>query len=517
MQIHNYAISDTFLVSDFTKVNNFFDRVERGQNEDYRTPFFNEAARDEILSNWYDQMEYLLAKEHISIPGLLDFEEEMKSKVGPLSVMKPLSERMEDIEAYYKLINAKSIPIDSKAILSFITSIKGIKITPYNFEETINNMRLSTNSGIPFFTRRNKVVYQTKVILNQGQYYIAILGWRGQEGGPDVEDVKQRVVWMFPLAVNVRELSVYTPLIKAWQANNINSAYIGNTAVEMKITKCFDTKGDDYVVGTDFSKFDQHFNYDLQNAAEQCLNYMLPDQKGKEWLREVFPIKYEIPIAISANKMLTGKHGMGSGSGGTNFDECCAHSCLQHEVAIHHGQVLNPYSNAYGDDGYLTYPGIKVEDVIESYTSHGQEMNVDKQFVSKDSAIYLRRYFHMSYRNNKSIMLGIYSTCRALGRLMGQERFYRYEKEVDYAKYLTLRAWSIIENCNNHPLFDEFVKYVIKGDKYKLGLDIPGFIDGFESDFDKLRELDPDVLGYTKTLQSEHTGVKEWRDRKSVV
>lgn len=504
MNIVKYNLSDYFELPNSGLIN-YFNRVKTGQSEDYRTPFWNGAPRQDVLNKWLEELESL-DKQRKVVPGLLDYEKEMASKVGPLSVMKPLSERMEDIKHYYELVKVKSKPIEDQAIKRFISKILDVKVTLLNFDETVNQMRLSTNSGAPFFHKRRTVVDKTRTILNNE--YPAVIGWRGQEGGPEVEDVKQRVVWMFDFSDNIKEMMAYNPLIKGWQAHNINSAYISIRAVEEKLTKLFDTKGDDYVVVTDFSKFDQHFNRDLQNAAYECIARMLVS--GEKWLRDVFPIKYNIPLAITPFEMCVGSHGMGSGSGGTNFDECCAHSCMQEEAALLHNQVLNPYSNAYGDDGYLSYPGIDVDDIIDAYTSHGQEMNVDKQFVSKNSAIYLRRYFHTSYRDRQGIMLGIYSTTRALGRLMGQERYWNHD-EVGYAEYLTLRAWSILENCNHHPYFDEFVEFVIKGDQFKLGLAIPGFMERFEKTFDKLRELDPDVLGYTKTLQSGQTGVKDWR------
>lgn len=89
--------------------------------------------------------------------------------------------------------------------------------------------------------------------------------------------------------------------------------------------------------------------------------------------------------------MVVGDHGMGSGSGGTNSDESMAHRALQHTAAISKGQRLNPNSMAYGDDGVLTYPGIKVEDVIHIYEMMGQEMNPDKQYAATDNTVILRR------------------------------------------------------------------------------------------------------------------------------
>lgn len=498
------------------KASAYFTRVRNGQSEVYETPFFNGQNRMHVVENWFDRANSWFKQ---SVPGLSDFEKSMLEKVGPLSVMKPLAERIDDIDSYFSAVKIKSTPIDPKAIRAFISTLHGMKVPLRDARSTSDKMRLSTNSGVPYFARRRSVLEETLQLINDGAQNlcdVAILGWRGQEGGPAVDDIKQRVVWMFPFGRNITELQFYQPAIEKWQANNVNSAYISMEAVEEKITNLFNTKGDNYVIVTDFSKFDQHFNEDLQNAALEVIKSMSTGYNGFSWLEEVFPVKYNIPLLLQPTIIKDGKHGMGSGSGGTNFDECCAHSCLQHEVALHHGAMLNPFSNAYGDDGYLSYDGIDVDDVIESYTSHGQEMNADKQSASKHSAVYLRRYFHDSYRGKDGTMLGIYSTCRALGRLLYQERYYVYEDEVSYTRYVTLRAWSIIENCNRHPQFDEFVKYVISGDKYRLGLDIPGFFETCQSDFDKLRLLDPDVLGYTKTLQSGATGVKEWRIYKTL-
>lgn len=121
--------------------------------------------------------------------------------------------------------------------------------------------------------------------------------------------------------------------------------------------------------------------------------------------------------------MIKRGHGMASGSGGTNADETLSHRTLQHYVAIKNNAKLNKYSQALGDDGILTYPGIKIEHVVDAYSRFGQEMNPSKQYASTEDTVYLRRWYHTKYRTD-GVMKGVYSSFRALGRLMGQERFY---------------------------------------------------------------------------------------------
>lgn len=511
----------------------YFDIVQKGQPEEYRTTFAKGSSVQEVLNDWSSTLESITDK----WPTLVDFENDLKAKVGPMSIMKPLEERLEDIDHYYEMINLKSEPVSDKALKAVcaeFSKVRGLRVRSQ--QRTVDIMKKSTNSGSPYFTKRRAVTAKTLFCdcgisedgfswqklnsPNESQRSFsssqvtswgsaAVLGWRGQEGGPERDDVKQRVVWMFPYAVNIRELQVYQPLIESCQRFNLVPAWVSMESVDQRITRMFDTKGvDDVVICTDFSKFDQHFNADMQDAAKAILTSLLTDSASERlWLHSTFPIKYRIPLAYDYGKIRVGKHGMGSGSGGTNADETLAHRALQYESAIRKGAALNPNSQCLGDDGVLTYPGITVEDVIRSYTAHGQEMNADKQYVSKQDCIYLRRWHHVDYRD-KGICVGVYSTYRALGRLMEQERY--YDPDVWSATMVALRQLSIIENVKYHPLKEQFADFCMKRDKYRLGLDIPGFLDNVSSIAREAIDLMPDFLGYTKSMTLNQAGLDSW-------
>ncbi|AAG53583.1 RNA-dependent RNA polymerase [Human picobirnavirus] len=498
----------------------YFDRVRSGNTDEYRTTFFRGRSLDSILKAWKPTLD----KIENDWPTLLDFENDLAKKVGPLSIQKPLAERLDDIESYYESISLDSEPISRSAIAAVIAEwgdARGIQLRGQR--KTVDNMKKSTNSGSPFFTKRRAVVdktiparldylgVQTKQFLNNSDWYsAAVLGWRGQEGGPTDEDVKQRVVWMFPFGVNVKELQFYQPAIEIAQKRWITPAWIGMEAVDQRITKLFDTKAkSELVICTDFSKFDQHFNKDMQDAARTIIAALLNgSSESRDWLDNVFPVKYAIPLAMDMGVVKTGFHGMGSGSGGTNFDETLTHRALQYEAAQKAKSVLNPNSQCLGDDGILSYPGITVEDVTRSYSAHGQEMNIDKQYASAHDCTYLRRWHHDDYRVD-GVCVGVYATYRALGRLCEQERY--YDPEVWGPKMVALRQLSIIENCKYHPLREEFVNFCMKGDKYRLGLDIPGFLDNIEKLAMEATDLMPDFLGYTKSLgTSGDRGIGQW-------
>ena len=499
----------------------YFGRVKKGQSQVYDTPFAKGESTEDLLSNW----DKVLVSIQDEWPTLYEFENDLRSKVGPMSVMKPLEERREDIRSYYSSILKESAPISGSAIAAVKKEwnpARGLQVRTQS--KTIELMKKSSNSGSPYFNHRRNVTKETapchvwsvgdavyQQLPNKLYTGAAVLGWRGQEGGYSKEDVKQRVVWMFPYAVNIQELQVYQPLIEAAQKFSIVPAWVSMELVDRRITDLFDTKSqDDLIVCTDFSRFDQHFNRSLQEVAKSLLTAIFTDNSEmRKWVKEVFGIKYMIPLAVDTHSVLFGQHGMGSGSGGTNADETLAHRALQYEAAQAKGAILNPNSQCLGDDGILTYPGITVEDVVESYTRHGLDMNESKQYASTQDCTYLRRWHHKDYRIN-GVCAGVYSTFRALGRLRYLERY--YDPEIWGPKAVALRQLSIIENVKYHPLRDQFAEFCMKRDKYRLGIDIPGFLDNLEVEAQKTIDYIPDFLGYTKTLQSggSASGIQQW-------
>lgn len=506
----------------------YFGNVVKGQADIFDTPFAKGESTPELLKAW---MRILKSIDN-TWPTLWEFENDMASKVGPMSIRKPLEERMTDIDSYYDGVLLPSEPVDHSAVAAVIREWKpAAGLSPRDEKWTVSEMKKSTNSGSPFFQKRRDVVDQTLFSTvthdndfvyqllgfdqqHHGREYTAaaLLGWRGQEGGYSKEDVKQRVIWMFPFAVNIAELRVYQPLIELAQRNLIVPAWVSMELVDRRITELFDTKpSEDLVVCTDFSKFDQHFNKSLQDVAQEVLRATLDtSRKSTDWLERVFPIKYMIPLAYNWEQVRFGSHGMASGSGGTNADETLAHRSLQYEAAQRAGAKLNPNSQCLGDDGILTYPGITVEDVVATYTKHGLDMNPDKQYASPQDCVYLRRWHHKDYRVGGTCV-GVYSTCRALGRLRYLER-YMNPKYWD-RKMVALRQMSILENVKWHPLRDEFVEFCMARDRYRLGMDIPGFLANIKREAKKAMDYMPDFLGYTKTLQSGNDptgGIESW-------
>lgn len=494
-------------------------RQREGSDKIYETPFYRGVELGNVIDDWMK----ILAPKISEWPTLLDFEEEMRAKAGPMSVQKPLSERMDDILAYYNLSDGeKQLPDEViTQLLGNWSSVRGLGMR--SVDKTIENMKLSTNSGSPWFTKRRWVVDKLLPfhIIYEGDsdwrlkcpefngLITAVLGWRGQEGGPSVDDVKQRVLWMFSMAANIEELRVYQSLIEAMQKMSLIDSWNGDAAVDRRITALFDTKSDkDLVVCTDFSKFDQHINPGCQNSALRILQGLFtPSAEFDVWCHDIFPIKYGIPMCYDIGKFILGYHGMGSGSGGTNADETLFHSGLQVGAAMSAGSSLNLNSMCLGDDGLLTYPGIRVEDVVDFYTMFGQDMNLDKQYASPYDCTYLRRWHHVNYRVN-GVCVGVYPTVRALTHLRMLERFIDPDKWGIRA--VAMRNLSVIENCRYHPSGEDFIRFCMKGDKYRLGLDIPGFLDNLDAEFQKAKASGTLYISYSAEFANPKPPSQWW-------
>nr|AVX29478.1 RNA-dependent RNA polymerase [Marmot picobirnavirus] len=482
-----------------------------------RSPFGKGESVDSMLSEWISILESELVEDRYT--SLLQFERDKASKVGPMSVRLPLRERLDDIVNYYEsVVNVDAYePIDGNAIRSYIQEVRRLVggMHPKSIDETVWRMKKSTNGGLPTFQKRRELIplIKSSRLTRDAQYWdgrwyktAAVLGWRGQEGGPNPSDVKQRVVFMFPMLVNVHELRVYQTLIEAYQKARLVPAWISNDYVDNIITKLFDTKGDDdLVITTDFTKFDQHFNAHCQAAARSILQSLFTGLD--EWLDLVYPIKYDIPLLNRWGEITIGSHGMGSGSGGTNADETLVHSVLQRECAKMAGSQLNPYSMCLGDDGIISFPGCSVESVTNSYTRHGLDMNLEKQYYSTDDCVYLQRWHSKHYRV-EGICAGVYATCRALGRLCYQERY--YDPEYWGREAVAMRQLSIIENIKWHPLREKFADYCMKRDIYRLGLDIPGFIDQIDATWWNLNDHIQDFLSYSTMAGMSITPPSKW-------
>lgn len=136
----------------------YFNNVAKGQPKVYDTPFARGESTDQMLSRWMDVLKSISNK----WPSLYEYEIDLAKKVGPMSVMFPLEDRMKDIDSYYDGILLPSTDLDTsalKAVISEFSKVRGLRLRSQ--DRTVELMKKSTNSGSPFFTKRRLVLQKT--------------------------------------------------------------------------------------------------------------------------------------------------------------------------------------------------------------------------------------------------------------------------------------------------------------------------------------------------------------------
>ena len=412
------------------------------------------------------------------LPGRLgEIELEQRDKVGPLSIRLPLRQRLPQISEYFSRFktNVPEIELSESVVLGLYAQSR---LRPLSLSNAAGELAGNTNSGYPLFTRRGRVRGDDIAYAQNGAWrkFPAILGWRGQSSGLE-EDPKQRTVWMYPQSTNIREMQLFRPLQNLMSNGSHHAAWRTIEDVDSAVENVFRASEEtgEPVFSIDFSSFDQSVGPLLSSMAFDIARALF--QKGNEQLfDDVEEVFHTIGMLIQPSQVLTGMHGVPSGSVFTNWID----SVVQLEVAAHCARTLDssyePWNQVQGDDGLLVLPGVSdVSGIADCMLEFGLEMSSDKQFIGDEDCVYLQRYYHKSQKG------GMYPTYRALNSLMGQERF--FDEDEWGPDMVILRSIMILENAKNSPLFTDLVTFVMNGDKYRLGAAWPGGIDSllFES------------------------------------
>jgi hypothetical protein len=114
------------------------------------------------------------------------------------------------------------------------------------------------------------------------------------------------------------------------------------------------------------------------------------------------------------------------------------------------------------------YATDKPEELLQHFGQYGLKVNSEKSYISSHEAVYLQNLYSTDYLRD-DLIGGIYSTYRALCRIIFPERYNKYSDDgIGGADFSSIRTISILENCKFHPLFEDFVKFISEMDKHTL-------------------------------------------------
>jgi len=449
--IQDLNLSDEAVNSVLSNISN----IERGNDQVLLTPMGKINTPEAILQGWDSVYEGLITENKLT-DTLMRIESENRSKYGPRSIQKNWEQRKESLYDYFKLpkIDLTKIDLLYKAVEDL--KLKSV-LRPLTAENAIKFLKNNTSSGLPLL-RPGRIAKQQPIseIEEQLDQSIPSMTYTRTQ-----ENDKTRNVWGFPFCWKLEEMKFYQSLLQYQKKLPWRSALRTPEDVDSAITDCINKAMSTgaYLVSIDFSAYDASIHPEIQKA---CFKYI--SDLFQSWhLPEIDRIRHNftnIPI-VTPDGLLTGPHGVPSGSTFTNEVD----SIAQFLVSLTFPLVIL-VKQIQGDDGvYVTFTP---EELQLWFGGFCFDVNDQKTMKSLTECTFLQKYYSPVYVNNETgIIPGIYSTYRALLRLVYQERFTDLKEcGLEKEDYFAIRSITILENCKHHPYFKDLVRYVLSIDDY---------------------------------------------------
>nr|QBJ04623.1 MAG: RNA-dependent RNA polymerase [Tasmanian devil-associated picobirnavirus 1] len=446
--------------------------LSRGRQATPRSWLYEQQEPEKVRDKWLSILESLDGGSPEE-KNVYHFDTSQLEKWGPQGEVAPIADLMDIVNEGFSRADApqpeaftsKEWAAAKQTVRNHLSRLR-LSLRPAAYKHVVDDMRardtLESNSGWPLFTRRNKpeVISQSIADAESGRWktYPAIALFRNY-------NLKTRLVWMFPMSANLVEGSFLQPLQSKlmttedpyWRA--YLSPWKGFDEVRQSLTEAYESGRS--LAASDFSSTDAHFL--AHHTSEVCDVIEVAFQPSyREALRDVMLHMHQIPLVISKDEMITGEHGVSSGSNWTNFVETIFDIIFQEYVKLC-GVELDP-SPVIGDDMSWNMPQYSdafAEELEQLGEKVGHVINASKTTNEPDRVKFLQRLFQRGYSRPDRELRGVYPTVRALKSLLYPERFH---KPKDWSTDMfCARTYMILENCVDHPLFEEFVKFVVNG------------------------------------------------------
>jgi hypothetical protein len=482
-----------------------FLQLREGKRPTPRTPLYKDLSQQQIFEKW-DQTLAQYAMDILNRP-LIEYDHSRMSKVGPQGGYPPLDDRMDKLEAYYSSPNNDIDPtiIDMDLILELRKQLFGdIKNRrPLTPERVITldkyDDKLITNSGCPDFGKRNDPAIIANAISDskseRWRDYPMILGSRAQRGS-------DRFIFMAPFSLNIVEKEYLYVLMDLIRSKNLPffSAWEGFTDVELGFSRIELFTKYEYLIQQDYKAMDKHIN-DISLMICNLICGPIFQEKYSKDFEDLLNHTQNVYVMIGLDKIITGKHGMPSGSGMTNFVESIFSYYIM-QLYNKTRSIGEVDGSGLGDD--LTFgcspstnmtPDSIAEYMSRQCSAYGFVLEESKQRIDTYTTVYLQRFFDKRLPND-SVVLGMYPSILAINTAINPERFHdprKWNKEMEILRWIM-----ILENCINLPYYKDLIQFFIEGDKYKLGLIIPEFFKTLPSTFEDSKAIKGFVPSYNQ-------------------
>lgn len=456
------SLRDRYSNDGFQRLSHSLNRVEQGNTEVYSTPL------NEKFSPIMERVDEMFQRRSNELDAeLLNLELRNKDNMGPRSIAIPFSERVPQLEVSYDSYKGKDpsdladLIVDNPYLKKFMNRLRMISV-----QNASKLLKPQTGAGSPYFQKKGKVMSIALKDYSESDSVLfddepAVQATRTQGG----KDNKTRTVWVVSILRILTEMRMFVPVLDVEKQLPWRHALRGPESVDAKVTSMFESMAANpkfSLLSIDFSHYDDSLKHELLNQVGKVTSRLF--QRGDNIaVEDVFDTLSSMGL-ITPIGLLSGRHGMPSGSTFTNYGDSMVQYMVQ---SIIRGSIFS--LDIQGDDGlYLTD---NAELVMSNFKDYGLEVNEDKSHVSQEFCVYLQMYYSNRYtsRVDQTQLGGVYPIYRAANRLFQMERYQDFEDyDISGQSYFSLRALSILENTRNHPFFEEFVKIIWEFDKFQL-------------------------------------------------
>lgn len=460
----------------------YLNSLERGRPATPRSWLYEGKPADDILAAWLNKLERVKSQEYGD--RVYQFDTSQLKKWGPQGEVKPVKELMDLVTEGYSqagspqpaIFRTKLWQKAKENAVKYLIHETGLykRLRPRAYKHVVDDMRnrdtLESNSGFPDFGRRKKpdILERALADITSGEYrnYPAILLFRNY-------NQKTRPVWMYPMATNIVEGSYTQPLKDALMASDLQfiAPWRGYDHVLNRITKHYNDG--EFLTASDFSHTDAHFTKWQMLEVYDVIKFAFQEQY---WLglKESMLAVVDIPLIAGPNTYITGDHGVSSGSNWTN--DCETYMDFIAEQYLTLLKLVKEPDTAIGDDVSHRNDEYKPElpqELEKVYKAMNFDVNAEKMTNQRDEVKYLQRLTIRGYFSKRTfevkgeqypLLRGIYSTVRALNSSLQPEKF--HSPKLWSEDMFAVRQFMILENCLDHPMFEEFCLFIGGGHAY---------------------------------------------------
>jgi hypothetical protein len=493
MKISKLSTAQKAVISENNGLGNYLASLEVGRKATPHSWLYEKEDSQTTLHRWLKTLDQLKAGSSFE-QRVYQFDCKQIEKFGPQGEVPPIKEAItvESFTEQYVPNSACSLQLRP---LTDIVKIQKSSLNYWDFNHVVDDMAgrdtLTTNSGWPDFTRRERI-RSTAIQQAKDGYawtYPAIILFRQYNG-------KLRVVWMYPMAMNLLEYQATMPLQRALSKCKYCTPWLGFDDVKRRFTELW--KQHPYAFGGDTTAMDAHMQKSqLAMVGSMCAPCFHDPHLMLKSLEHVGEIDLIVgPDAIIQKQ----QHGIASGSGWTQLSETIFQiGMFDRYIHINNLSLSVEDGMGIGDD-YVWFfdspPDSK--DIVDFWMANGLPGKEEKQSNEEEYCTFLQRLFYKKWfsRDDSAVLGGIYPTIRALNSLLNPEKWH---KPQDWSSDMfCARCYMILENCVDHPLFEQFVKFVVRGQK-----DLLPFAKKSASELQRIQKQTRSVPGLNPSYNQE--------------